>query len=398
MISRISRNAVKEGFDTLPAAICYFDRNGLLRLINHRMQEIAAVLCGRDLQTFTDLEQALRSPGGGVRLRDEAARIYAFPDGTVYHFTVRPVQDKYGIPYTEVMATDVTQLAALHTALQQENERLADANRRAKRLYDNMPDIVREEEILKMKMRVHDDIGHTLLAARRALRHEHDLARIKSEAAKWESSISLLCRTRQENAAEDPLSYMQRRAAVLGAAVQLRGVYPAARATRELYALILRECTSNAVRHAGATELYADSEHRPQEWHLCITNNGDYVCDDVLACVQADDLAGHAVGHHYLVEYGAGLLHGAEHVARDDSVARLCDGDEVPLLLAVERGNVGAAGDGVAGDGAHLGQGALDSVIDIVEHTRAKLNGHWHTGSFNDGAGAKAGGLFINLN
>ena len=24
MISRISRNAVKEGFDTLPAAICYF--------------------------------------------------------------------------------------------------------------------------------------------------------------------------------------------------------------------------------------------------------------------------------------------------------------------------------------------------------------------------------------
>ena len=206
MIPRISRNAVKEGFDTLPAAICYFDRNGLLRLINHRMQEIAAVLCGRDLQTLTDLEQALRSPGGGVRLRDEAARICEFPDGTVYHFTVRPVQDKYGIPYTEVMATDVTQLATLHAALQQENERLADANRRAKRLYDNMPDIVREEEILKMKMRVHDDIGHTLLAARRALRHEHDLARLRSEAAKWESSISLLCRARQENAAEDPLS------------------------------------------------------------------------------------------------------------------------------------------------------------------------------------------------
>ena len=197
-----------------------------------------------------------------------------FPDGTVYHFTVRPLQDKYGIPYTEVMATDVTQLATLHAALQQENERLADANRRAKRLYNNMPDIVREEEILKMKMRVHDDIGHTLLAARRALRHEHDLARLRSEAAKWESSISLLCRARQENAAEDPLSYMQRRAAVLGAAVQLRGAYPAARATRELYALILRECTSNGVRHAGATELYADSEHRPQAWHLCITNNG----------------------------------------------------------------------------------------------------------------------------
>ena len=95
MISRISRNAVKEGFDTLPAAICYFDRNGLLRLINHRMQEIAAVLCGRDLQTLTDLEQALHSPGGGVRLRDEAARIYKFPDGTVYQHILDP---KTGYP------------------------------------------------------------------------------------------------------------------------------------------------------------------------------------------------------------------------------------------------------------------------------------------------------------
>ena len=28
------------------------------------------------------------------------------------------------------------------------------------------------------------------------------------------------------------------------------------------------------MRHAGATELYTDSEHRPQAWHLCITNNG----------------------------------------------------------------------------------------------------------------------------
>ncbi len=118
-----------------------FDRNGLLRLINHRMQEIAAVLCGRDLQTLTDLEQALRSPGGGVQLRDEAAPHLRIPGRNGISFHGAPVQDKYGIPYTEVMATDVTQLATLHAALQQENERLADANRRAKRLYDNMPDM-----------------------------------------------------------------------------------------------------------------------------------------------------------------------------------------------------------------------------------------------------------------
>lgn len=270
----ISRNAVKESFDTLPAGIGCFDRNGLPRLINHKMQQLAAVLCGRDMQTLADLQQALRSPGGGVRLLDAEAGFYEFPDRKVYRFTARPCTDKNGVPYTEVMAVDATRPAALHEALKQENERLADANRRAKRLFDNMPDIVREEEILKMKMRVHDDIGHTMLAARRALRHEQPLEQIRAEAVGWERAIALLCRARQDDSGEDAIARTCTRAAALGVDVQLRGQYPVLRTVRELYALTLRACISNCVRHAGATELYADSARRGDQWQLCIKNNG----------------------------------------------------------------------------------------------------------------------------
>ena len=104
----ISRNAVKESFDTLPAGVGCFDRNGLPRLVNHKMQQLAAVLCGRDMQTLAELQQALRSPGGGVRLLDAEAGFYEFPDRRVYRFTARPCTDKYGVPYTEVMAVDAT--------------------------------------------------------------------------------------------------------------------------------------------------------------------------------------------------------------------------------------------------------------------------------------------------
>lgn len=268
----ISRNAVKESFDTLPAGIGCFDRNGLPRLINHKMQQLAAVLCGRDMQTLADLQQALRSPGGGVRLLDAEAGFYEFPDRRVYRFTARPCTDKNGVPYTEVMAVDATRPAALHEALKQENERLADANRRAKRLFDNMPDIVREEEILKMKMRVHDDIGHTMLAARRALRHEQPLEQIRAEAVGWERAIALLCRARQDDSGEDAIARTCTRAAALGVDVQLRGQYPLLRTVRDLYVLTLRACISNCVRHAGATELYADSARRGDQWQLCIKN------------------------------------------------------------------------------------------------------------------------------
>ncbi len=128
MIPRISRNAVKEGFDTLPAAICYFDRNGLLRLINHRMQEIA----GRPL--WPGSADPYGSGAGAAQSRRRCPSCAMRPPASTNSRTERYIisrcalQDKYGIPYTEVMATDVTQLATLHAcSCQQENERLADA-------------------------------------------------------------------------------------------------------------------------------------------------------------------------------------------------------------------------------------------------------------------------------
>ena len=120
--------------------------------------------------------------------------------------------------------------------------------------------------------------------------------------------------------------------------------------------------------------------------------------DGVLALL--DDpghLAGDAVRDHDLVKDGAGLLHGAEHIAGADLVAGLGDGDELPLLCAVEGRHIRAAGDAVAGEGAHLGQRALDAVIDIVQHAGSEFDGHGHTGGHDLGAGSESGGLLVDL-
>ena len=187
-------------------------------------------------------------------------------------FAERQVTDKNGVQYTEVTAADVSELSALHAKLKQENERLADANCRAKRLYDTMPDLVREEEILAMKMQVHDDVGHTLLSARRALRGGETLDEIRSKAAEWERSITSLCHSEAADLT-DPLMYAQERAAALGARVCLTGKFPADAALRRLMALTIRECTSNCVRHAGGSEVYAVCE-QTEKWRLTVTNNG----------------------------------------------------------------------------------------------------------------------------
>lgn len=55
-----------------------------------------------------------------------------------------------------------------------------------------MGEIVREKEILSMKMRVHDDIGHSILAAKKALLQQQDIAVIRENAAQWERAVDVL--------------------------------------------------------------------------------------------------------------------------------------------------------------------------------------------------------------
>ena len=75
----------------------------------------------------------------------------------------------------------------------------------------------------------------------------------------------------------------------------------------------------------------------------------------------------------------------------------LCHGDKVPLLLPVQGGHVDTSGDAVPGQVTHLRQRTLDTVINVIQHAGAKLHGHGHAGGDYLGAGAKAGGLFIDL-
>lgn len=162
-------NAIKESFDNLPMAVCIFDSLGLVRLMNRRMLWATAILLGSGVQTLEELEYALEQPPEGITPLKNAPGVYRFPDGTVLRFVHERITDAGGVSYHQVTAADVTELVLRQEQLAEENARLTDANRRTQRLLEQMPEIVREQEILAMKMRVHDDIGHSILAARQVL-------------------------------------------------------------------------------------------------------------------------------------------------------------------------------------------------------------------------------------
>ena len=130
---------------------------------------------------------------------------------------------------------------------------------------------------------------------------------------------------------------------------------------------------------------------------LVVLDHGDDVVYGELALLYALDRAAQPGGYHYLVQYGRGLLHGAENVAGINVLAGLRHGDEVPLALAVERRDLHAAGDGLARQRAYLGQGTLDTVVDVLQHTGAELHREGQPGRHDLRAGAEARGLLIDL-
>ena len=220
---------IKESFDSLPIAACFFDKNGVVRLINRRMLAIANWLRKGGIQSLAEMQSALHTPPANVCCLDLRLRIYRFPDGKALRFAQEQITTKAGVRYTQITAADVTELIRKQNQLKAENAKLAEANERLRRLLMQMPEIIREEETLAMKLRVHDDIGHSILAARRVLLQHTDLKEIRANAALWEQSISVLYRSRQIAAQSEPLETAKKRAEELGVTA-LKTIKPHVRA------------------------------------------------------------------------------------------------------------------------------------------------------------------------
>lgn len=264
---------IKESFDNMPIAVCFFDKRGIVRLVNHKMLFVSDELCSNGIQTLEELKEALKSPKKAV-LVDESIPLYRLTDGTILKFEERIITDEYGDYYTQVTAVDVTTLIERHEELKRENEELAEVNAAARRLYENMAEIVRDEEILAMKMRVHDDIGHSIIVARKALMDNDDIEALKKNASAWESSIELLYHSSLDDEQTDDFEYALKRAEALGVKVIIHGDFPEFEKLRYLFSLAIRECVNNCVKHANGSEVYVLVMHSNKEYTMQITNNG----------------------------------------------------------------------------------------------------------------------------
>lgn len=277
-MKRSLRRVIKESVDNLPAGICFADSQGIIVLCNRQMYRLGHVLMGTDLQNLDELRTAIKAPRGGVAAVDADA--LRFPDGTVWVFRENEITVDGGGHYIQMQAFDATELYEKRAELERENDMLEATNARAKRLYAELDRTVREEETFAVKMRVHDDIGMCLLTSRKALREDCTLAELREAGTMWQRAMESIggendARGGGEtgpDAAGSALRELISSARGIGIRILLDGDLPEDGA----YLLItaMRECATNAVRHAGGSEMTVRLRTEGGHTTAAITNNG----------------------------------------------------------------------------------------------------------------------------
>ena len=271
----LSRDSVKQAMDLLPSGICYFTPSGSVKLCNMQMHILFRTLSQSDLQTLTELQDALAhcDAGSGVIRLSHERQTYFFPDGKAWRYRQNVVTDEDGAVYTETIFSDMTELYHKKLELKEQIKQLNAISRELKLLSDNVLILTREKEVLSAKTKLHDYMGAGLIAMRQILRHNQT-----EEAA---NAIELL--RQAVSAIKNDNTYPQGRseldgfmhdAEAIGIKVNLSGELPEQEELRCVMILAMRECLTNSVRHAGATALHVAVEKNGDSFSMKITNDG----------------------------------------------------------------------------------------------------------------------------
>ena len=269
----INNTSIKEAFDNLPTGVCFFNEAGLPVLCNHAMQRFSFAVCGKDVQFVADLEGCLADDFVPATDARKDGKAFVLPDGRAWHLEKRTFTNGSGNRYTQYIATDVTELHENRVALQEENAQLRRVQSDLQVLSANVVTVTREEEILNTKMRVHDEMGRCLIEARKYLREGSSESIPENVISAWQRAVSML-KYNNETADEDMLSQVRKTCESVKLGFVQVGKLPKEESAAYLLTCAVRECVTNAVRYAGASELYADFTETEIDATVVVYNDG----------------------------------------------------------------------------------------------------------------------------
>ena len=261
----ITPMSVKEGFDSLPAGLCYYRENGPVKAVNATIEELSLALSDGDVF----YEAILRADVSGEEGNGHPILIAS--DGRVFSVRKNRV-DLDGSEVVEIIASDISEEYRLNLKLQETERLMRFRNARLKALSENIRINAMEQEALSTKVRIHDRLGHLLLLTRRFLTRpgvvdEEDILR------EWRLNAALLSIRKQE-VWQEPYFPVKGQAEALGVKLVVTGTLPEEPHLSHVIETAITVHVTNVLRHAGGKTAWIEVTENEASFLLTFTNDG----------------------------------------------------------------------------------------------------------------------------
>lgn len=261
----LTPGALKESLDTLPDGVCFFEKNGQPLLVNIQMNRISGELFGAEILNG---EQFWKD------IRENFPEMVQTKDGKIWDFRRKDLVIRKKIIY-EIVACDVTEQYKLKKELEKRNQSLGEINERLRFYGQEVDRITRDQEILTAKIRLHDELGRSLLAFRSYLdqtkeQRDHDgLLRL------WHYNIAALRNEASPSEMRDDWALLRQAADAVDVKIFLDGDIPKEEKIESIIIKAIHECLTNTVKHANGNELYVKIRNNNVRTTVEMSNNGN---------------------------------------------------------------------------------------------------------------------------
>lgn len=185
------------------------------------------------------------------------------------------VENKYYvfvINNNEIITFDITEVYKLHQKLNEQNKKLKENNKKILLSIDNIEELEKEKNLLKLKNKYHDILGQNLSILQQYLNRENitqeNFEEIKFMIQKMFIDIE---DTDDTNANLENLIKIHKKN---GTDIIIDGKLPQNKEIAKVFFEIIREATTNAIRHAGSSKVFVNIKETLEEIYMIITNDG----------------------------------------------------------------------------------------------------------------------------
>lgn len=259
--NNINYYSLKEALDGLKTAVMFESKFNVV-YENLTMKNLLEKLKIKQNQSSLEIWQNIKSRENS-KIVDEQ-NILVFLDKKVYSFSIIK-QSK-----TQIYAFDITKEYLTTTEIESKQTELKAKQTEILQIIENLDEIEKQKEVLTLKSKLHDIIGQRLFILHHILdaidEKDFDLNRVKKMLATMLNEID----SDEISEAEAMQNSIITAFEMIGFHIEILGEMPKEAQKAKALVKIIRECATNAIRHANATKLFVNISDNKIE----ISDNG----------------------------------------------------------------------------------------------------------------------------